>query len=76
LIVAISDNPALVRVRRVLGLAAGFGLVGIAALRAGAAHLVASDPAALTLNAALNGVTVEDVADLLDDSLPSFLPSI
>jgi predicted nicotinamide N-methyase len=55
LIVAISDNPALVRVRRVLGLAAGFGLVGIAAL---------------------NGVTVEDVADLLDDSLPSFLPSI
>ena len=57
------DNPALVAGKRVLDLAAGCGLGGIAAMRAGAAAAVCNDiddfaGAAMQLNAALNGVTV------------------
>jgi len=58
------DNPDWVRGRRVLDFAAGCGLVGIAAAKAGAQSVVASelDPfacAAVGMNAATNGVRVE-----------------
>lgn len=57
------DHPELVEGRRVLDVAAGSGLVAIAAARAGAADVTASDvdplaAAAIALNAAANGVTV------------------
>jgi predicted nicotinamide N-methyase len=57
------DHPHLVTGRRVLDLAAGSGLVAIAARLAGAAHVTANDidprsAAAITLNATLNGVTL------------------
>ena len=58
------DNPELVRGRRVLDVAAGSGLVAIAAMKAGAAQVTAVeiDPLAVTamaVNAAANEVTVE-----------------
>ncbi|MBX6424311.1 MAG: methyltransferase [Variibacter sp.] len=68
------DNPALVAGRRVLDLASGSGLVAIAAAKAGAAPVVASEidvfaEAAIALNAAANGVHVDVLArDVLDDS--------
>ncbi|GAA4902516.1 putative nicotinamide N-methyase [Actinomycetospora succinea] len=67
------DHPELVRGRRVLDLASGSGLVAIAAARAGAAAVIASDTdarsrAAVGLNAALNDVVVEVVGDVLDGS--------
>lgn len=57
------DHPERVRGRRVLDLGAGSGIVGIAAVLAGASAVLASevDPnalAALPLNAALNGVEI------------------
>jgi predicted nicotinamide N-methyase len=61
-----------VRGRRVLDVAAGSGLVAIAAAKAGAAHVVANDvdsfaAAAQELNARANGVAIEPLmADLLD----------
>jgi predicted nicotinamide N-methyase len=64
------DNPALVRGKRVLDIGAGSGLVGLAAGKAGAAHVLAADIdafscAAIALNAAANAqdiaVTQEDV---------------
>lgn len=67
------DDPAVVSGRRVLDLAAGSGLVGLAALRAGAASVVMADTdvralAAAGLNARANGVDVELLADdVLDD---------
>ncbi|MGE7371161.1 class I SAM-dependent methyltransferase [Neorhizobium sp. NPDC001467] len=63
--------------RRVLDLGCGSGLVGIAAAKAGAARVIASDidANALTatrLNAALNGVSVETLAgDLLAGAPPA-----
>jgi predicted nicotinamide N-methyase len=66
----ILDAPDLVRGRRVLDFAAGSGLVGIAAARAGAMHVLAIelDPfaiEAIALNAQANGVTIETIqADL------------
>jgi predicted nicotinamide N-methyase len=68
------DNPALVAGRCVLDLGAGSGLSGIAAMRAGAAHVLAADIdalalAAIRLNAAANGVAIETTAeDLLEAS--------
>ncbi len=64
----ILDNPALVRGRTVLDFASGSGLVAIAAARAGAASVIASDvdpfcAAAIRLNARLNGVSVDFTAD-------------
>lgn len=64
------DHPELVRGRRVLDLASGSGLVAIAAARAGAAGVIASDTdarsrAAIVLNAAENGVEIEVVGDVL-----------
>src|SRR5687768_5626874 len=66
------DHPEVVRGKRVLDVAAGSGLVAIAAMKAGAAHVTAVeiDPLAVTamaVNAAANGVTVEA---RLDDVLP------
>ena len=57
------DRPEVVRGRRVLDFAAGSGLAGIAAAKAGAAKVTASEIdafacAAVELNAAANGVAV------------------
>lgn len=58
------DHAAIVHGKRVIDLASGSGLVGIAAKKAGAVHVLAADidcfaVPAITLNAGLNGVTVE-----------------
>ena len=58
------DNPALVAGKPVLDLAAGCGLTAIAALKAGASRAIGNDiddfaGAAMTLNAALNGVEID-----------------
>lgn len=66
------DHPAVAAGRRVLDLAAGSGLVAIAAALAGAEAVVANDidpyaVAAITLNARFNRVTVATIGeDLLD----------
>jgi predicted nicotinamide N-methyase len=66
------DHPEVVRTRRVLDLGAGAGLAGIAAMRAGAAHVLAADIdalalAAIGLNAGANGVAIETTGrDLLE----------
>jgi predicted nicotinamide N-methyase len=57
------DTPGLVRGRQVLDFAAGSGLVAIAAAKAGAAAVQASDIepfaiAAMTINATANGVAI------------------
>ena len=57
------DEPEAVRGKRVLDFAAGSGVAGIAALKAGAAAVTASEleplaHAAIALNAAANGVAV------------------
>jgi predicted nicotinamide N-methyase len=68
----ILDHPALVADRRVFDLAAGSGLVAIAAVRAGAAAVIANEideyaASAIAVNAAANGVAVETVlGDQLD----------
>jgi predicted nicotinamide N-methyase len=67
------DHPDLVRGRRVLDLAAGSGIIAIAAARAGATAVVASDTdararAAIALNAAANDVEVEVVGDVLESA--------
>ncbi len=64
----ILDHPEVVRGRRVLDFAAGSGLVGLAAARAGAARVVAADidpfcDAVVPLNADLNGLAVEAHGD-------------
>ena len=66
------DHPETVKDRHVIDVASGSGLVAIAAARAGAAAVTGYDIdplaiAAITLNAAANGVTVLAVqADVLD----------
>ena len=75
LIAHLAANPDLVRGRRVLDLGAGSGLVGIAAAVLGAQAVTASevDPVAarvIALNAALNGVAVAQVGDVLDGACP------
>jgi predicted nicotinamide N-methyase len=71
------DHPEVVAGRTVLDLGAGSGLVAVAALRAGAARVVASeiDPFGVTaigLNAAENGVPgIAVVGDVLDRPLPA-----
>lgn len=73
----ILDNPALVADKRALDLGAGSGIVGIAAARAGAAHVTAAEIdvdgcAALRLNAAANGASIDiRCADLLDGLPPA-----
>lgn len=66
------DHPDTVRDRQVLDLASGSGLVALAAMRAGAAAVTASDTdararAAITLNAAANGVGLTVVGDVISD---------
>lgn len=71
------DRPETVSGRRVLDLGAGGGIVGIAALKAGASNVLAAETdrlalESLSLNAAANGVSIETLADdLLDASLPA-----
>jgi predicted nicotinamide N-methyase len=68
------DHPQTIAGKRVLDVASGSGLVAIAAMKAGAAHALASDIdpiacAAIALNAAGNAVTVETVPrDLIGES--------
>lgn len=70
------DHPQEVAGKRVLDFAAGSGLVGIAAMKAGAASVLCADidpfcAAAVAANAAANGVAPEFTAeDLLDDPPP------
>jgi predicted nicotinamide N-methyase len=65
------DHPELVKGRRVLDFAAGSALAGIAAAKAGAAHVVANDidplaTVATSFNADLNAVAIApNVADLM-----------
>lgn len=64
------DHPALVMGKRVVDLASGSGLVGIAALKAGAVEVLAADidlfaVAAMEINAALNGVALRITSDNL-----------
>ena len=58
------DNPAVVAGRCIIDLGSGSGLTAIAAKKTGAAHVLATDIdphalAAIGLNAAANGITVE-----------------
>ena len=67
------DHPQAVAGKRVLDFAAGGGIVGIAAMKAGAASLLAADidpfcEAAIALNAAENGVAIAHTADNLLDA--------
>ncbi len=68
----ILDNPQIVMSKRVIDFASGSGIVGIAAMQAGASHVLAADidsfcGAALSLNARANGVEVAYTdANLLD----------
>ncbi len=72
----ILDNPNCVRGKRIVDVACGSGLVAIAAARAGAAEVTANDidpycRAAVSLNAALNGVDIAfDGRDLLAGPVP------
>ncbi|MER8977112.1 MULTISPECIES: methyltransferase [unclassified Mesorhizobium] len=63
----ILDNPAAVRGKRVLDFASGSGLVAIAAVKAGAAEVIAADidpfcATAIRLNGEANGVEIELLA--------------
>ena len=70
------DHPQTVRGLRVVDLGSGSGLVGIAALTAGAASVIAIDPephaaVAARLNAEANGVIIETAtADPMDGPIP------
>ena len=69
------DNPATVAGVRVLDLGSGSGLTAIAAMRAGAARVLAADIdalalAAIDLNAASNSVTVESTQEDLLAAAP------
>ena len=69
----ILDHPGFVAGRTVLDVGSGSGLVAIAAARAGAAAVLASEPdqfatAAIRLNATANQVEVDVIADVLDGS--------
>jgi predicted nicotinamide N-methyase len=72
------DHPEVVRGRSVLDFATGSGLVGIAAILAGAARVVGTDvapfcQAVVPMNAALNGVSLElRLEDLLGGPLEGF----
>ena len=72
------DHPAEVAGKQVLDLAAGSGLVGVAAMQAGAGSVLCADidpfcGAAVALNAAANGVALEFTdADLLESPPPEF----
>src|SRR6187549_2791206 len=71
------DHPQAVAGKRVVDFAAGSGIVAIAAMKAGAAHVLAADidsfcGPAIALNAAANDVAVAFTdADLLDAPPPA-----
>jgi len=71
------DHPAEVAGKRVIDFATGSGIVAIAAMKAGAAQVLAADidpfcAAAVALNAAVNGVAVDFTdADLLSAPAPA-----
>ncbi len=73
----ILDNPDIVAGKRVVDFASGSGIVAIAAMKAGAAHVLAADidefcGAALSLNAAANGVSCDFTStNLLDAPCPA-----
>ncbi|MGR4862227.1 class I SAM-dependent methyltransferase [Caulobacter sp. LARHSG274] len=73
----ILDHPEIVAGKRVIDFASGSGLVAIAAMKAGAASVLAADidvfcEAAIGLNAAANGVEVAFTeVDLLDAPPPT-----
>jgi predicted nicotinamide N-methyase len=73
----ILDNPAIVAGKRVIDFASGSGLVAIAAMKAGAASVLAADidvfcEAAIGLNAAANGVEAGFTqVNLLDAAPPA-----
>jgi predicted nicotinamide N-methyase len=74
------DHPELVVGRRVLDFASGSGLTAIAAAKGGAAHVLAADidplaVIALSLNADLNGLTIEGTIDDLLDEESRFDPA-
>ncbi|MGV9010343.1 class I SAM-dependent methyltransferase [Brevundimonas sp.] len=70
------DNPREVADKQVLDFATGSGLVGIAAMKAGAKSILCADidpfcGAAVQMNGALNGVTLDFIThDLLDAPAP------
>ena len=69
------DNREVVAGKRVIDFAAGSGLVGIAAMKAGAADVLCADidaycEAAVALNGAANGVACAFTADNLLDAPP------
>lgn len=71
----ILDNPELLKGQRVLDLGSGSGLTAIAAMKAGAASVLAADIdayalAACRLNAEANGVVIDTTADDLLDVAP------
>lgn len=72
------DHPDVVRGQGVVDFAAGSGIVGVAAAKAGAARVLAADidpfcAAAVTLNAEANGVALEFTdRDLLDAPPPDW----
>jgi len=72
------DNRRLVAARRVLDLGSGAGVAAIAAMKAGASHVLAADVdalalAAIGLNGTANGVTVATTAsDLLASPPPEY----
>ena len=71
----ILDHPDVVAGKRVIDFASGSGIVAIAAMRAGAAHVLAADidefcGPAIALNAAANGVAVSFTAENLLDAPP------
>ncbi|MFO1247378.1 MAG: methyltransferase [Alphaproteobacteria bacterium] len=62
------DNPELVRGKQVLDIGSGSGIVGIAAAKSGAAHVLAADIdahacAAILLNATANAVDITTTRD-------------
>lgn len=72
----ILDHPALVRDRSVLDFGAGSGIVGLAAVRAGARDVLCADVdafalAAMRLNASLNGLQLRTTAeDVIGQTMP------
>jgi predicted nicotinamide N-methyase len=72
------DNPGVVSGKRVIDFASGSGLVGVAAMLAGAKNALCADidaycAAAVALNAQANGVTCAFTAtDLLDAPAPAW----
>jgi predicted nicotinamide N-methyase len=75
------DHPEIVKGKRVIDLASGSGLVAIAAMTSGAAHVLAADidafaSAAISLNAIHNKVEVSATMDDLLESEPQHVDVI